>query len=107
MGRLRAHLKELGIANNTLVAYTSDNGPENGDHGITAGLRSRKRSLYEGGVRVPGIIVWPDRIAAGRVTNMPAVTSDYLPTALDILGLWGDGNKNGRPMDGISLLPLF
>ena len=100
-------LSNLGLPNMPLLAYTSDNGPEQGEAGITGGLRARKRSLYEGGVRVPGIFVWPDRIAPEQVTTFPAVTSDYLPTVLDMLGLWNSGTDHERPLDGISLLPVF
>ncbi len=107
MGRLRALLQELDIADQTFLAYTSDNGPERGEAGITKGLRDRKRSLFEGGIRVPGLIVWPEKIPPGQVTDIPAVTSDYLPTVLDILGQWMGGEGVDRPIDGISLLPLF
>ena len=48
--------------------------------GRTGGLRGRKRSLYEGGIRVPGIVTWPAVVQAGQVTDCPGVTSDYLPT---------------------------
>jgi arylsulfatase A-like enzyme len=102
MGRLREALKELGVAKNTMLWYTSDNGPENGTPGTTGPYRDRKRSLYEGGVRVPGLLVWPDRIHAPRVVTAPAVTSDYLPTILEALGL---PKPADRPLDGISILP--
>lgn len=64
MGRLRAELGRLGVEGNTMVWFCSDNGPRGGGNapGSTKGLRGSKRSLYEGGVRVPGILVWPDMI---------------------------------------------
>ncbi|PPL00548.1 Arylsulfatase A [Parapedobacter indicus] len=105
--RLNARLKELNIDKNTLVFFTSDNGPEgktraNRTQGSTGGFRGRKRSLYEGGIRVPGIAVWPAKIKGGRQTDYPAVTSDYFPTVLDILG---ERNQFPvRPIDGISLM---
>ena len=68
------------------------------------GLRGRKRSLFEGGVRVPGLAEWPKKIKANSVTSIPAVTSDYLPTILDAIGAEA---VEDRPLDGISLLPLF
>jgi len=101
MGRLRQQLRELGIAENTMVWFCSDNGPEG-----TAGLlRGRKRSLLEGGVRVPGLLEWPGRIKRGQITGIPCCTSDYYPTILDILGLKMKGQP--QPIDGVSLLPLI
>ncbi len=108
IGRLRGELRELGVAENTMVWYCSDNGPEGPggpkSPGSAMTLRGRKRSLFEGGVRVPGILEWPARIKAGRVTDVPAVTSDYLPTTLDVLGM---KMPDDRPLDGISLVPLI
>ncbi|MBX3438339.1 MAG: sulfatase-like hydrolase/transferase [Planctomycetaceae bacterium] len=106
VGRLRTALRHGEIADNTLVAFCSDNGPEgrSSDAPGTAGpFRGRKRDLFEGGIRVPGLIEWPARIAPGT-TDFPAVTSDYLPTVLDVLDLT---LPDRRPLDGISLLPLF
>ncbi len=107
VGRLRATLRELGVAEQTLVTFCADNGPEGqaGNAPGTAGpFRGRKRDLYEGGIRVPGLIEWPAEIAPGSVTDFPAVTSDYLPTLLDILGVDVPGD---RPLDGVSLRPVF
>lgn len=106
VGRLRTELRAMGIANNTLVTFCSDNGPE-GKAGSAPGsaghLNGRKRDLLEGGIRVPGLIEWPGKIRPGN-TTMPAVTSDYLPTILDLIGAKPVGD---RPLDGISLRPLF
>ena len=88
VGRLRATLKKAGVADDTIITFCSDNGPEgNGQRRQAAQDRSRgrKRSLHEGGIRVPGLIEWPARIKPGTATDYPAVTSDYLPTLLDIL----------------------
>ena len=114
LGELRSTLDTLGVRNNTMLWFTSDNGPEYGvdsPHETdrnrslrSGGLRERKRSLYEGGIRVPGILEWPDVIKSGRVTAMPAVTSDYYPTILDFLEIDVPGQK---PIDGISLRPLI
>jgi len=106
VGRLRTKLRELGVAENTMVWFCSDNGPEGSsqDPGLAGGLRGRKRSLYEGGVRVPGILEWPAVVQAGSETDVPAVTSDYLPTILDVLG---QPLPAERPYDGISLLPVI
>ena len=64
VGRIRKSLREWGVANNTLLCFCSDNGPEGKEPkgkkaGVTAGLRGRKRSLYDGGVRVPALAEWP------------------------------------------------
>jgi len=90
VGRLRDALADNGVAANTVLWFTSDNGPEgllNITPGQTNGLRARKRSLYEGGIRVPGIVEWPDYIEAGSTTDTPAVTSDILPTLVTWAGL--------------------
>jgi len=102
VGRLRNLLQVLGIKNNTLFWFTSDNGPSK--RGSTNGLRGGKKSLYEGGVRVPGIIEWPDVISSNRVSQFPVVTSDLLPTVQDILGV---EPSDDRPIDGISILPFL
>ena len=107
MGRLRKELRELGIEQNTMLWFSSDNGPEGapGGPGSTGGLRGRKRSLFEGGVRTPGILVWPQVIKQPRTVDMPCSTSDYFPTVLDVLGLKINGQP--QPIDGVSLLPLI
>ena len=99
IARLRTELDILGVSDNTMFWFCSDNGPENGV-GRSGPYRARKRSLHEGGVRVPGILLWPDKIPAGRSTDFPAVTSDYYPTILDYLCIEVPGQK---PLDGISL----
>ena len=105
VGRLRSELRELGVERDTMLWFCSDNGPEgNRDApGSAKNLRGRKRSLFEGGVRVPGILEWPARVAAGRSTAIPASTCDYLPTILEVLGV---EMLDGRPLDGVSLLQL-
>jgi arylsulfatase A-like enzyme len=105
VGRLRKELRDLGVADNTLLWFTSDNGPENGTPGTTGGFRARKRSLYEGGVRVPGLLEWPGRIKAHRTTQVPCVTSDYFPTVMEVLGY--TPTKAVEPVDGVSLVPLI
>lgn len=108
VGRLRASLDELGVATNTMLWFCSDNGPEGkaDDPGLTHGLRGRKRSLYEGGVRVPGLLVWPAVITAPRTVSMPCCTSDYLPTILDVVGQ-AEPAVDASPLDGISLVELI
>ena len=89
IGRLLDELEKLGLADNTLVMFSSDNGPEDihitnaGHSGIgSAGpFRGRKRSLYEGGVRVPFIVRWPGKVPAGRIDDTSVVAGvDWLPT---------------------------
>ncbi len=105
VGRLRKNLRNLNIAENTILCFASDNGPEQTTPGSAGPLRGHKRSLYEGGVRVPGLIEWPNKIQTGRTTNVPAVTSDYFPTMLGALGLQLKGQP--LPIDGINLMPLI
>lgn len=106
VGRLRNTLKQAGVAENTMIWFCSDNGPEGSDKspGSAADFRDRKRSLYEGGVRVPGILEWPAKMKSASKSDFPAVTSDYLPTVLDAVGL---KNSIEREVDGISLLPMI
>jgi arylsulfatase A-like enzyme len=106
IGRLRAELRALGLERDTMLFFCSDNGPEGkaGDPGTTGGLRGRKRSLYEGGIRVPAVWEWPGNVPAGTTTNFAAVTSDYLPTVLDVLGI---APAPDVPLDGVSLRPLL
>ncbi len=111
VGRLRATLREIGAADNTMLWYCSDNGPEGKtarsgrNCGSTGGLRGRKRSLFEGGIRVPGILEWPSRIKPGRSTSVPCSTSDYVPTVAEAAGLQIPADS--RPMDGLSLIPMI
>lgn len=105
LGLLRKSLRELGVADNTLVWYCSDNG---GLPKITpdtvGGLRGNKGSVWEGGLRVPGVIEWPAALKP-RVTEYPASTMDIFPTIADILGL--DQSVFLDPVDGESLKPLL
>jgi arylsulfatase A-like enzyme len=111
VGRLRKELRDLRIAGNTLLWFTSDNGPEGdtGDNGAQRGsagpLRGRKRSLWEGGIRVPGLLEWPARVRPGSTTAVPCSTLDYFPTVLDLLGFKMPGQP--EPLDGVSLVPLL
>lgn len=107
VGRLRAKLEELGVADNTMLWFASDNGPDflGGGIGSTGGLRGRKHRIYEGGIRVPGILVWPDMVPEARVTEFPASTNDYYPTVLDAVGF--EMPHQPTPVDGMSLMPLI
>ncbi|WP_439484471.1 sulfatase family protein [Cyclobacterium plantarum] len=110
IGRLRNFLREKGLAENTIILFCSDNGPEgpeqiNRTQGSAGPFRGRKRSLYEGGIRVPGLIEWPAKIEAGQKTNLPVSTSDIFPTLLGILEQ--DVKKGVQPLDGINIFPLI
>jgi arylsulfatase A-like enzyme len=109
IGRLRDTLTSLGVSDNTLITFTSDNGPEgkkeaDKNPGVTAGLKGRKRSLYEGGVRVPSLALWPGHIKASSIIAEPSSTLDYLPTIAELVNYQLPDN---RPIDGTSLQPLF
>lgn len=105
VGSLRAKLRELELADNTLLVFCSDNGglPEVKPDTV-GGLRGNKGSVYEGGLRVPAVIEWPSQIKP-RVSNFPAATMDLFPTVADILSLPEDVFV--KPLDGISLKPLL
>ncbi len=112
VGRILKQIDDLGMTDNTVVIFTSDNGGYiNGyrdmDH-VTgnAPLRSGKGSLYEGGVRVPLLIKWPGVTKPGAVSDEPVTTCDFYPTLLDILGLSGDSTHNAK-VEGMSLVPLL
>ncbi|MDH3583241.1 MAG: sulfatase-like hydrolase/transferase [Phycisphaerae bacterium] len=107
VGRLRKSLRDLEVARNTIVTFCSDNGPEGqakNAPGSAGPFRGRKRDLYEGGVRVPGLLEWPARVKPGSTSDFPAVTSDYLPTILQIVGV---KMPDRRPLDGVSLLSVL
>jgi len=111
VGRILKKLEDQGVADNTVIILTSDNGGfinNYQDQRVTsnAPLRSGKGSLYEGGVRVPLIIHWPDGTHAGTQSNQLVQTADLYPTILEIAGLQGDLNHN-ETVDGISLKPLL
>ncbi|MHC4119787.1 MAG: sulfatase family protein [Planctomycetota bacterium] len=102
IGSLRDYLKAQSLRRNTLLWYCGDNGvPSSGR--ITTPFRGQKGTMYEGGVRVPGLIEWPARIREPRVSSVNSVTSDMLPTLCELAGR----PLPDRPLDGISLVPLI
>jgi arylsulfatase A-like enzyme len=108
MGRLRAELDSLGVAEDTMLWYCSDNGPARQGSprhvGTAKHLSGYKLSIQEGGIRVPGLLVWPNRIKTARTVEAPCVTTDYFPTLLDALEV---ELPNDRAYDGMSLWPLI
>lgn len=105
LGTLRKSLRDFGLADNTLLVFCSDNGGlPNILPDTVGGLRGKKGSVFEGGVRVPGVIEWP-AVIQPRITNYPACVMDLLPTVADIVGL--EDSTMIQPLDGLSLRPLF
>ena len=101
IGRLVKKIDELGLSVNTFIAFSSDNGPEDFDirnavHsgiGDTGPFRGRKRSIYEGGIRMPFIVRWPGHVPAGRVDDTSIVAGvDWLPTVCSLAGVKLPGN---------------
>jgi arylsulfatase len=101
-GKLRKELRELESYSGTILWYCSDNGGL-GNLGSTGG-RGHKGDIYEGGLRVPAILQWPDRYTEPGIMEVPSYTSDILPTLLDFVGI---EVKMDQPLDGISLRPLI
>ena len=108
VGRLRRELDQLGVAEETMLWFCSDNGPARQGsprHVGSAGpLRGYKLSIHEGGIRVPGLMVWPAKVQEPVTVTAPCVTSDYFPTILDALDIPLPAD---RTYDGTSLLPLI
>lgn len=108
VGEVVAKLEELGIADNTLVIFVSDNGPhiEGGANpaffNSSGGLRGVKRDLYEGGIRTPFIAVWPEKIKAGSSSDHVSAFWDMMPTFADLAGA-----ETPASIDGISFLPTL
>ena len=105
VGRLMEKLKDLGIDDNTLVIFSSDNGANDEciePLGSTGGLRGHKRMLYEGGIRAPFIARWPGKIEPGTTSELLTTFADFLPTAADAIGAPAPSGT-----DGISILPTL
>ena len=109
VGRVLAKLQQLGIAEQTLVVFVSDNGGFLKHRGVQVTsnqpLRSGKGSLYEGGIRVPMIVRWPGVTPAGAVCEEPVVTTDIYPTIVQAIGQ-GKSLQN-RELDGRDIAPLL
>jgi arylsulfatase A-like enzyme len=102
-GLLRGQLRELGLRDNTVLWYCSDNGalPKVGSSG---GRRGQKASIYEGGLLVPALLEWQAKLKGRRVISTPCVTSDIYPTLLELAGAKVEKQP---PLDGVSLVPLL
>ncbi|ACL62410.1 sulfatase family protein [Methylobacterium nodulans] len=102
IGRVLDALEQHGIAQDTIVVFTSDNGGER--FSDTWPFTGRKTELLEGGLRIPAIVSWPRRLPAGVVSAQPMITMDWLPTLLAAAGASPDPVY---PPDGIDLLPIL
>ena len=108
VGRIMKQLKEKGIDDETLVFFTSDNGPCGGEHrahrtaffNSGGGMRGEKRDLYEGGIRIPMIARWPGHVPAGRVSDQVWAFWDVMPTLAELAGAAAPEHT-----DGISMAP--
>ena len=113
LGRVIAVLEDIGAKENTIIVFTSDNGPvtsqwlqwfEVNAHGSTGGYRGRKHFLYEGGIKVPAIVSYPGVVDPGSSSDEPLVGMDIFVTLAEL----GEGTVPvDRPIDGISIAPLF
>lgn len=102
IGHLRDYLGEQKIRDNTLLWYFGDNGTPQ-EANATVPFRGQKAQVYEGGLRVPSVVEWPEGIPNPMVSDVNTVSSDVFPTLCELVG----ANLPDRPMDGISLLPLL
>ncbi len=115
IGEILREVKQLGLAETTCSFFTSDNGPSRESRnwldgnldpyygGISGGLKGHKFSLYEGGIRLPGIMHWPNHIPEKQVLDAPCASMDIFPTLLDIAG----GDQTNFELDGINILPYI
>ena len=101
VGRIMGALSASGLAENTLVIFTNDNGGER--YSDNGGLRDRKLTLFEGGIRVPALVRWPGKIKAGTVTKQVATTMDWTATILAV----GKARISKDSLDGIDLMPVM
>ena len=109
VGQIRNRLRERGLLDNTLVFFASDNGAaspsKRGEGGSSnAPYREYKTSLFEGGIRLPGIVSWPAKVPAGVVSDTPVIGLDIFATAAEAMGA---ELPNDRTIDGRSWFPLF
>jgi arylsulfatase A len=106
-GRLMRTVDEQGLRENTLVFFTSDNGPaitSQHPHGSAGPLRDKKGSVYEGGIREPGLVRWPGKVKPGTVSDAPVSAVDFLPTICAIAEIDAPAD---RVLDGTNVLPLL
>lgn len=102
VGRVLQSISAAGVANNTIVIFTSDNGGER--FSDTWPFSGKKTELLEGGIRIPAIVRWPGNVAPGSRSQQVAISMDWLPTFLEAAGIRPDP---AYPLDGISLVPAL
>jgi len=105
VGEVLNALKRLGLDRDTIVFFSSDNGPWY--QGSAGPLRGRKGWTYDGGVREPGIVRWPGSIRTGGVSDEPVATIDFFPTALALAGERNIAAASKQPLDGKNILPFL
>ncbi|MDQ8207385.1 sulfatase-like hydrolase/transferase [Coraliomargarita sp. SDUM461003] len=104
LGEVMKALDANGLTDNTLLIFTSDNGPVPSSGGDSGGLRGNKRNDFEGGIRVPFLVRWPGHIEPGTVSDTPVIGTDIFSTVLDIVDVPA---PQDRTIDGASMLPVF
>jgi len=105
VGQVLATVKRLGLDRDTIIFFSSDNGPWY--QGSPGPLRGRKGWTYDGGVREPGIVRWPGHIKAGGVSDEPVATIDFFPTAMALAGEKNLASASKLPLDGKNILPFL
>ncbi len=105
VGEVLKALKRIGLDRDTIVFFSSDNGPWY--QGSPGPFRGRKGWTYDGGVREPGIVRWPGHIRAGRVSDEPVATIDFFPTALALADQRDAATATSQPLDGNNILPFL
>jgi len=105
VGEIVNALKDAGVYDDTIIIYLSDNGGAGTMHANNAPLRGAKQFTYEGGIRVPFIVSWPNKLKAGSTCDVPVWSTDILPTALAVAGI--DPLPGSKPLDGKNMLPAL
>ncbi len=103
VGRINSTLRKLGLSENTLLIFFSDNGGH-GTFTCQKPLRGGKGMYYEGGIRVPMFVHWPGRVDEGTECNLPVISTDFYPTIVELAGAKAPVNY---PLDGRSIVPLM
>lgn len=108
IGDILKLLDELALTENTIVIFTSDNGPQGGEQASALPFRGKKWSALEGGTRVPGIVSWPGKIPAGQESDALVGAIDLLPTLCRAAGIdWKSHGKGKPPIDGMDVWGTF
>ena len=102
VGRVLAKLEEAGVAKNTVIIFTADNGGTSQQS--SGGLRGAKALAYEGGTREPTIVKWPDKVVPGSKCDVPVIGTDFYPTMLDMAGIPQEPKAH---LDGVNLVPVL